>query len=205
MDDRRPVCGHSDDPGVEIPHEAGQAGGLHTGAAFLPLVARSIGWFLVSAVATTSTAWGAAAIDLGNQAVQNLKSARADSTGVGETLQRIANERWQSDAVLFGHGTVQPCAHLVEYMPIGSHHTWYGLLFVNGITGFVAFLVPFAFHFGVVITDAVRSACGRLPVGLLLLTFGENTEIEAYLLWPALLILGCHLREMAGTRAQPSA
>ncbi|WP_170407717.1 O-antigen ligase domain-containing protein [Ruegeria arenilitoris] len=179
------------------------------GPRLLPLVARSIGWFLVSAVATASAAWGAAAIDLGNQALQNFKSARADSTRVRETLQRIAYERWQSDAVLFGHGTVQPGAHLVEYMPIGSHHTWYGLLFVKGITGFVAFIVPFAVHFGVVITDAVRSARGRLPLGLLmtllLLTFGENIEIEAYLLWPALLMLGCHLREMTGTGAQPSA
>lgn len=69
----------------------------------------------------------------------------------------------------------------------------------------MAFLVPFAVHFGVVITDAVRSARGRLPLGLLLLTFGENIEIEAYLLWPALLMLGCHLREMAEARAQPSA
>lgn len=41
------------------------------GPRLLPLVARSVGWFLVSAVATASAAWGSAAIDLGNQALQN--------------------------------------------------------------------------------------------------------------------------------------
>ena len=30
-----------------------------------------------------------------------------------------------------------------------------------------------------------------------LLSFGENIEIEAYLLWPALMMLGTHAREIA--------
>lgn len=33
---------------------------------------------------------------------------------------------------------------------------------------------------------------------LTLLLFGENIEIEASLLWPALLVLGIHAREMEG-------
>ena len=37
--------------------------------------------------------------------------------------------RIEIDAFWFGHGTVAPGPHLVEYMPIGSHHTWFGLLF----------------------------------------------------------------------------
>ena len=118
-----------------------------------------------------------------------------------ETLQRIAYERWQNDAVWFGHGTVRPGAHLVEYMPIGSHHTWYGLLFVKGLIGFLAFLIPFAATLLFTTVDAVQNPRGRLPMGicmtLLLLSFGENIEIEAYLLWPSLLILGIHMRECA--------
>ena len=33
---------------------------------------------------------------------------------------------------------------------------------------------------------------------MIVLSFGENMEIEAYLLWPALLMLGIHAREMRG-------
>jgi hypothetical protein len=32
---------------------------------------------------------------------------------------------------------------------------------------------------------------------IILLSFGENLEIEAYMLWPGLVLLGVHLREMA--------
>ncbi|MCK0149489.1 O-antigen ligase domain-containing protein [Marivita sp. S6314] len=171
------------------------------GPRMLPLIARTWAWMAVSAIASSAAIWGTTALDLGKAGIQGFKSARADSTRVRETLQRIAYDRWQSDAFWFGHGTVKPGAHIVEYMPIGSHHTWYGLLFVKGLVGFLAFLIPFVAHLIVVLIDAVHHPRGRLPLGLLmtmlLLSFGENIEIEAYLLWPALMMLGCHLREMA--------
>jgi len=48
--------------------------------------------------------------------------------------------------------------------------------------------------------DAARHPRGRLPMGILmtlvLLSFGENIEIEAYMLWPGMVLLGVHLREM---------
>jgi hypothetical protein len=37
---------------------------------------------------------------------------------------------------------------------------------------------------------------------MLLLSFGENIEIVAYFLWPALVMLGVHLREMASQANQ---
>lgn len=174
------------------------------GPRMLPLIARTWAWLAFAGVMSSFAILGGALIDLAKASVQGFKSARADSTRVRETLQRIAYERWQGDAFWFGHGTVQPGAHVVEYMPIGSHHTWYGLLFVKGIVGFSALLVPFVAHLGVTTIEAARSPRGRLPLGimmtLLLLSFGENIEIEAYLLWPALVMLGCHLREMSHAR-----
>jgi len=167
----------------------------------LPLVIKSWAWLALSAIAASFATWGTTAIDLGKAGVQGFKSARADSTRVRETLQRIAWERWQTDAKWFGHGTVQPGPHLVEYMPIGSHHTWYGLLFVKGLVGFLALLVPLVAHIVFVLVDAAKNTRGRLPLGILmtlvLLSFGENIEIEAYMLWPALILLGCHIREVA--------
>lgn len=86
-------------------------------------------------------------------------------------------------------------------MPIGSHHTWFGLLFVKGLVGMVSLLIPFVWQTLLTIVDAARSPRGYLPMGIMMtftiLSFGENIEIEAYLLWPALMMLGIHAREVA--------
>ncbi|MGR3376695.1 O-antigen ligase domain-containing protein [Salipiger abyssi] len=174
------------------------------GPRMMPLVLRSWAWAVLAGL-TASLAitgpWLARTIGAG---IDGFKSARADSTRVRATLQRIAHERWQEEAVWFGHGTVQPGPHLVEYMPIGSHHTWFGLLFVKGLVGLLAFAVPLIWQIGLAMKDAAQGARGRLPLGLcmvlVLLSFGENIEIEAYLLWPALMMLGIHARECARSR-----
>lgn len=136
-----------------------------------------------------------------SSAVSTFKNARADSTRVRSTLQRIAEERWREEAIWFGHGRPEPGPHLVEYMPIGTHHTWYGLLFVKGVFGFFALLIPLGFQLLLAFCDAALSSRGRLPLGILLvifmLSFGENIEIQAYLLWPGLVVLGIHAREIA--------
>ena len=132
--------------------------------------------------------------------VDNFNGARAASSRVRETLQSIAFYRWHTEAYWWGHGTVERGPHLVEFMPIGSHHTWYALLYVKGALGFATFLIPFLWHCLLATKDAVLSPRGRLPMALLLnlviLTFGENIEIEAYLLWPIFVMLGIHCREV---------
>ncbi|MCF1502422.1 hypothetical protein L0F51_01410 [Afifella sp. H1R] len=174
------------------------------GPRMMPLLAKSAAWQLAAGVAASMAALGTYLLQAVQDAVSAFKGARADSTRVRETLQRIAYERWQSEAVWFGHGTVQPGPHVVEYMPIGSHHTWYGLLFVKGLVGVWALLVPLVWQFWIVAVDSVKGRRGRLPLGIVLvfiiLSFGENIEIEAYLLWPALLLLGIHAREMERDR-----
>ena len=84
-------------------------------------------------------------------------------------------------------------------MPIGSHHTWFGLLYVKGLVGVLALLAPMVHQFWVSLVDAVRGPRGRLPLGIMLLliqlTFGENLEIETYMFWPAFVLLGVHARE----------
>ena len=39
---------------------------------------------------------------------------------------------------------------------------------------------------------------------MVLLSFGENIEIEAYMLWPGLILLGVHLREVANNISDQS-
>ena len=174
------------------------------GPRMLPLILRGWAWQVLAGVTASMAVLGGAIWNSLQAGVNAFASARADSTRVRATLQRIASERWQNEAYWFGHGTVQPGPHLVEYMPIGSHHTWYGLLFVKGLVGFAALLVPLLWQIGLGLWDAARGPRGRLPLGIVmtfvLLSFGENIEIEAYMLWPGLLILGRHARELETER-----
>ncbi|SLN27235.1 O-antigen ligase family protein [Pseudooctadecabacter jejudonensis] len=171
------------------------------GPRMMPLLLRGWAWQMAAAVTASMAVLGTQVAMAALDAVAAFKGARADSTRVRATLQRIASERWQNDAFWFGHGTVQPGSHAVEYMPIGSHHTWFGLLFVKGLVGLVALLVPFVWQTALAMKDATLSPRGYLSMGVMmtltLLSFGENIEIEAYLLWPALIVLGIHAREVA--------
>ena len=170
------------------------------GPRMMPLLLRGWAWQVVAGLTASMAVLGASLAAAANDAVAAFKAARADSTRVRETLQRIASERWQNEAFWFGHGTVQPGSHAVEFMPIGSHHTWFGLLFVKGLVGLFSLLVPFVWQTMVAMKDATWSPRGHLPMGIMmtltLLSFGENVEIEAYLLWPALIVLGIHAREL---------
>lgn len=132
-------------------------------------------------------------------AENKFKAARAASSRVRETLGNIAVQRWSSEAPIWGHGIVEKGPHLVEYMPIGSHHSWYGLLFVKGLVGFIALAVPLGWSFLEMWIKAQTSEIARVGLSVILIlflyTFGENLEILSYLFWPALLILGMAHRE----------
>jgi ABC-type multidrug transport system fused ATPase/permease subunit len=134
------------------------------------------------------------------------RGARADSSRVREALGRIATTRWWEEAPLWGHGIVERGPHYVEFMPIGSHHTWFGLLFVKGIVGFISLAVPLLWTFLEMLLLAQISALGRLGLAvafiLFFFSFGENLEILAYLFWPGLVVLGAGFAE-AQRSAQP--
>lgn len=125
---------------------------------------------------------------------RDFSSARADSSRVRAALGRIALERWENEAFWFGHGVVENGPHLVEYMPIGSHHSWYGLLFVKGLLGALALGVPLILTLArlawVARAGQVQRTGFALTLVLALYSFGENLEILAYLFWPALIVIG---------------
>jgi ABC-type multidrug transport system fused ATPase/permease subunit len=134
------------------------------------------------------------------------RSARADSSRVREALGRIAIDRWQSEAPIWGHGIVESGPHLVEYMPIGSHHSWFGLLFVKGIVGFAALAIPLFCSLVDLAIKAQTSEVARVGLSmvfiLFLYTFGENLEILAYLYWPALVMIGMGFANRPAVRLQ---
>ena len=90
-------------------------------------------------------------------------------------------------------------------MPIGSHHTWFGLLFVKGAVGALALAIPLAWSLTELsLLAATRSRAGQVALGLtglmVFYSMGENLEILAYLMWPGLLIIGIAMRELATKR-----
>ncbi len=126
------------------------------------------------------------------------RGARADSTRVREALGRIAIDRWWDEAVIWGHGIVERGPHFVEYMPIGSHHTWYGLLYVKGLVGALALALPLLWSIVEMLLLSQVSWLGRVALSFCLMlvfySFGENLEILSYLFWPGLIVLGIALR-----------
>jgi ABC-type multidrug transport system fused ATPase/permease subunit len=149
-----------------------------------------------------------AVIEAVQNAVKAFRSARMDSTRVREALGRIALERWWEDAPIWGHGVVVKGRHFVEFMPIGSHHTWFGLLYVKGAVGAISLLIPLLWTMIEMIILAQITRIGRLGLTMTLLvifySFGENLEILAYLIWPALLLIGSAFRRGVATAATPS-
>jgi hypothetical protein len=124
--------------------------------------------------------------------------SRADSSYVRATLQSIAQHRWTMEAPVWGHGIVERGPHLVQFMPIGSHHTWNGLLYVKGAIGFGALAVALSSTFFWVLLQAQADRLARAALAVLLIivlySFGENLEILVYLIWPGLLIVGAALK-----------
>ncbi|MCJ2188850.1 O-antigen ligase domain-containing protein [Novosphingobium beihaiensis] len=135
------------------------------------------------------------------QAMASFTGARADSSRVRAALGRIAVERWQNEAFWFGHGVVENGPHLVEYMPIGSHHSWYGLLFVKGLSGAIALALPLIVSVLATARLALDEPLGRVALAMLLVlifySFGENLEMLSYLYWPALVLIGMASRRLS--------
>lgn len=125
---------------------------------------------------------------------ESLKGARAASSRVRAALASIAYHRWETEAPIFGHGIVERGPHLVQYMAIGSHHTWHGLLFVKGVVGFAALAIPLAWTFLELCfkaqTDRIARAALGVTVAFVVFSFGDNLEIVSYLIWPGMVVLG---------------
>ncbi|OUL33340.1 O-antigen ligase [Nostoc sp. T09] len=125
-------------------------------------------------------------------------SARPDSSRVHHALAEIASERWK-ETPIWGHGAPEvPGPQIVAGMPIGSHHTWLGLLFINGLVGFTAFLVPMVLTFISLAIKAYKSATARVALSffliLFLFTFNDSQQTLAHLYWPGLIIMAIALK-----------
>ncbi len=140
-------------------------------------------------------------LDSADQLITQIKESRTDSTRVRAALNDMAFSRWQTEAYWFGHGVVENGSHFVEFMPIGSHHNWYGLLFVKGLVGLLSFALPFLITGWVLFIGSNLSITAKIAFGHFLVlscfSLSENIEALAYLTWPAWLMIGIAVRKLS--------
>jgi hypothetical protein len=106
---------------------------------------------------------------------EKFTAQRADSSRVRAALGRIAVDRWRREAPIWGHGIVEKGPHLTEEMPIGSHHSWFGLLFVKGTVGFIALFIPMLWSFIELVIKAQSDQVARVALSMVLILFLYNT------------------------------
>jgi hypothetical protein len=155
---------------------------------------KSLTYFAGTAICSTIVPFAGSINIFIKDSIDRFQNARASSSRVRATLQRIAIHRWWGEAPIWGHGIVEKGPHLVEYMPIGSHHTWNGLLYVKGAGGLLFLATPLAWSFLEMIAKSQSDRTARCGLGvitlIILYSFGENIEILVYLIWPGLVIVG---------------
>jgi hypothetical protein len=85
-------------------------------------------------------------------------------------------------------------------MPIGTHHSWYGLLFVKGIVGLLALAIPLIFTsiylFWYSLKSQICYTAALMLVVFICYSFFENLEILSFIYWPALLWIGISLNPL---------
>ena len=155
-------------------------------------------WLAIAVLATASLLFFNDIVELYQDATDAFTAARAASSRVRTALGNIAVHRWWTEAPIFGHGILDRGGHVVERMLIGSHHTWWGILFVKGAVGFLGLALPLAWSFIELTFKAQCDRVARLGLGILvsitLFSMADNIEIIAYLIWPALVFLGIAFR-----------
>ncbi len=136
----------------------------------------------------------------GNDFITRVTELRQASSDTRDKLAQMALQDWINDAFVWGHGTfTEQGPALVHYISVGSHHTWYGLLYLHGIVGALAFAIAIIWSFWSLLIKIGVSQYAPLGISLLSIltffSFAENIETLAYLYWPALVVLGIVFNE----------
>ena len=155
--------------------------------------------FAVGLTCLTAGLWSSTLLNLFQSAQERIYQARRSSSRVRATLGRMAIERWD-EAPIWGHGIIETRGpKVVEHMPIGSHHTWFGLLFTHGIVGCTALAAAFAWSLIDLSIKAQASEVAKVGFSIVLIllvfTVGENINALAYLYWSGLIVLGIAFQE----------
>lgn len=134
-----------------------------------------------------------------NALTASIKEYRGGSTKARDLLKQLALDGWK-ESPIWGHGTMTangPAS--VGYRGIGSHHTWYGVLYAYGIVAAIPLAIAFLWSFFDLITKVGthKSAAVGICILFVLIVFStvDNIDTLAYLYWPGLLTLGMCFKE----------
>ena len=131
---------------------------------------------------------------------EEFSKARPGSSRVRAVLGRIAINRWQNEAFVWGHGTLSGKGpRIAGYMPIGTHHTWFSILYDHGLVGCLSLAIPLVWSLSELVFKAQKSLIAEVGLNIILIliifSLGENIDGLTYLYWPGLVILGISFNE----------
>lgn len=126
---------------------------------------------------------------------EQFDSFRASSSEVRGLLVNLALDRW-NEAPIWGHAVVTPWMNTPG---IGTHHTWVGLLFIRGIVGLTAFILPLTWSFIDLLYKAQKSSTAKVGLSIILVLFIFSSVVDisyiVHLYWLGLIMLGIALKE----------
>ncbi len=131
---------------------------------------------------------------------EQFTKSRPGSSKVRTVLGRIALYRWQNEALIWGHGTVGDRGSKVTgNMAIGTHHTWFSVLYNHGLVGCLGLAIPLVWSLLELVFKAQNSQTAKVGLSIILVlivfTLGENLDSLTYIYWPGLIILGIAFQE----------
>jgi hypothetical protein len=139
-------------------------------------------------------------INVMQAAQEQLTNSRAGSSKVRAVVGRIALYRWQNEALIWGHGSVGDRGPKVAAnMAIGTHHTWFSILYNHGLIGCLGLAMPLAWSLVELVFKSQKSQTAQVGLSIILVllisSLGDNIDVLAYLYWPSLVILGIAFQE----------
>ena len=124
-------------------------------------------------------------------------SDSAESLRIRNTIYRVTIARWWSDARIFGHGFIAVPGEgppITYGIPLGTHHTWFGILYAYGLVGFISLVIAFLWSFIDLVIKAQTYELAKVGLSIFLImfifSFSEVIDFFAYIYWPGLVILG---------------
>jgi hypothetical protein len=133
-------------------------------------------------------------------AVSAINDQRADSSALRQIISRMTRYRWRTEAFWWGHGIpLDELPPILQEKPLGSHNTWDGLLYYQGLVGLLAVAIPLVWSFGEFAIKAQHSkeaqAALAVLIALLIYTNSEDIDFIAAYYWPGLLVMGYAYRD----------
>jgi len=126
----------------------------------------------------------------------------ADSGQLRSYINRMTLARWQSESPIWGHGVIEEFGNgprITYGIPLGTHSTWFAILYNHGVVGFFALALAFLCSFLTLTISSQSSELSRMGLTIIIVLvifgFSEPLQVWAYIYWAPLLILGMALNK----------